>query len=50
MIKTRLDGYVYNFPVDYNIFDISDIINIYKYLMKKNIRYCLDFLKIGSFV
>ena len=49
MIKTGLDGYVYNFSVDYNIYDFSDIIDIYKYLMKKNIKYTLDFLKIGCF-
>ena len=34
--KTGLSGCVYNFPVDYKTFDISDIINIHKYLMKKN--------------
>ena len=35
MIKTGLNGYVYNFSVDYNITDISNIIDVHKYLMKK---------------
>ena len=34
--KTGLNGYVYEFSVDYNIIDISNIINIHKYLMKKH--------------
>ena len=29
MRKTGLNGYVYNFSVDYNIIDMSDIINIH---------------------
>ena len=29
-------GYLYNFSVDYNAIDISDILNIHKYLMVKN--------------
>ena len=33
--KAGLNGYVYDFSVDYNIIDPSDIINILKYLMKK---------------
>ena len=33
--KTGLNGYVYDFFVDYDIIDISNIINIRKYLMKK---------------
>ena len=33
--KTGLNGCVYNFSVDYKAFDISDITNIHKYLMKK---------------
>ena len=33
--KTGLNGYVYDFFVDYDITDISNIINIGKYLMKK---------------
>ena len=33
--KAGLNGYVYDFSVDYNIIDLIDIINILKYLMKK---------------
>ena len=36
MIKTGLNGYVYDFSVDYNIIDTSNIINIHKYLIKKH--------------
>ena len=36
MKKTRLKGYVYDFSVDYNAIVISDILDIHKYLMKKN--------------
>ena len=44
--KTGLNGYVYEFSVDYNIIDTSNIIDIYKYLMKKDgIKYCLELLK-----
>ena len=32
--KTRLNGYVYKFSVDYNIIDTSNIIDIHKYFMK----------------
>ena len=35
--KTVLIGYVYYFSVDYNI-DTNNIINIFKYLMKKHIK------------
>ena len=34
--KAWLNGYVYDFSVDYNNICITDIINIYKYLMKKH--------------
>ena len=34
MKETELNGYVYDFSVDYDTIDISDIVNIYKYLMK----------------
>ena len=43
MKKTGLNGCVYNFPVDYRAFDISNIIDIHKYLMtkkKKNVFNC----------
>ena len=36
MKKTGFNGYIYDFSVDYNIIDVNDIKNIYKYLMKKN--------------
>ena len=36
MKKTGLNGYVYDFFVDYRAFDTSNIINIHKYLMKKH--------------
>ena len=34
--KTGLNGNVYEFSVDYNIIDTSNIINIHRYLMKKH--------------
>ena len=36
MKKTGLNGYFYEFSVDYNIIDTSDVIDIHKYLIKKN--------------
>ena len=36
MKKTGINRYVYEFSVDYNIVDTSNIINIHKYLMKKH--------------
>ena len=36
MKKTGLNGCVYDFSVDYKIFDTSDIIDIHKYFMKKH--------------
>ena len=33
--KTGLNGYVYDFPADYNVIDNSNVINIHKYLIKK---------------
>ena len=37
-----MKGNVYDFSVDYNAIDKSDILNIHKYLMvKNNITYCL---------
>ena len=42
MKKPRLTGYVYDFSVDYRAFDTSNIIDIYKYLIKKHgIKQCL---------
>ena len=34
--KTRLNGYVYNFSVDYDAIAVDDILDIHKYLMKKH--------------
>ena len=36
MKKTGLNGYVYDFSVDYEATDVDDIKDIHKYLMKKN--------------
>ena len=36
MLKTGLDGFVYNFSVDYNAIVVDDIRNIHKYLMEKS--------------
>ena len=34
--KGGLNGYVYDFSVDYDATDIDDIVDIHKYFMKKN--------------
>ena len=36
MKKTGLNGYVYDFSVDYDATDVDDIKSIHAYLMKKN--------------
>ena len=36
MRETGLNGYVYDFSVDYNATDVDDNKDIHKYLMKKN--------------
>ena len=36
MKETRLNRYVYDFSVNYSTVDVSDIMDIYQYLMKKN--------------
>ena len=36
MKKTGLNGYVYDFSVDYDAIVVDDILFIHKYLMKKN--------------
>ena len=36
--EVSLKGNVYNFSVDYHAIDKSDILNIHKYLMVKNIK------------
>ena len=36
MTKTWLKGYVYDFSIDYDVIAVFDILDIRKYLMKKN--------------
>ena len=36
MEETGLNGYVYDFSVDYDAIAVDDILDIHKYLMKKN--------------
>ena len=36
MKKIRFNGYIYDFGTDYNAIAVSDILDIHKYLMKKN--------------
>ena len=36
MKKTGLNGYVFDFSVDYDAITVDDILDIHKYLMKKN--------------
>ena len=36
MKKTGLNGYVYDFGVNYDAIAVDDILDIHKYLMKKN--------------
>ena len=36
MKKTGLKGCVYDFSVDYDAVEVSDILDIHKYLMEKN--------------
>ena len=36
MKKTGFNGYIYDFSVDYDVIAVDDILDIYKYLMKKN--------------
>ena len=36
MKKTGLNGYVYDFSVDYDAIAVDDILDIHNYLMKKN--------------
>ena len=43
MKKTGFYVYVYDFSVDYDAIEADDILDIHKYLMKKNnIKQCLD--------
>ena len=34
--KRGFNGYIYDFSIDYNAIAVSDILDIHKYLMKKN--------------
>ena len=36
MKKTGLNGYIYDFSVGYDAITVDDILDIQKYLMKKN--------------
>ena len=36
MKKTGLNGYVYDFSVDYDAIALDDILGIHKYLLEKN--------------
>ena len=36
MKKTGFNGYIYDFSVDYDAIAVDNILDIYKYLMKKN--------------
>ena len=36
MKKTGFNGYVSDFSVDYEATDVDDVLDIHKYLMKKN--------------
>ena len=36
MTKTGLNEYVYDFSADYDAIAVDDILDIHKYLMKKN--------------
>ena len=37
MRKTELNGYVYDFSLDYDAVAVDDILDIHKYLMEKNV-------------
>ena len=39
MRKTGLNGYVYDFSVDYDAIAVDDILDIHKYLMEKMAQY-----------
>ena len=36
MNKSGINGYIYDFSADYNAIAVSDILDIHKYLMKKD--------------
>ena len=45
MKKTEFNGYIYDFSVDFGAIDFDDILDIHKYLMKKNdiVKKCSNF-------
>ena len=46
MKKTGLHGYVYDFSVNYDAIEVSDILDIHKLLMREwHIIKCLDLLR-----
>ena len=45
MKKTGLNGYIYDFSADFGAVVVDDILDIHKYLMKKNNIKCLDLIK-----
>ena len=36
MKKTGLNGYIYDFSVDYDAIAVDDLLDVHNYLMKKN--------------
>ena len=40
MKRTGFSGYVYDFSVDYDAIAVNVVLDIHKYLMKKNNRNC----------
>ena len=36
MKKTGFNSHIYDFSIDYDAIDIDDVLDIHKYLMKKN--------------
>ena len=49
MNKDGLSGYAYDFSIDYNTIEVSDIIDNDKYLLKKKItqnNICIDYKSI----
>ena len=51
MKKSGLNGFVYDFSIDYDDIVVDDILDIHKYLMKENnmIQKCLDLFKKAFF-
>ena len=50
MKKTGLNGYVDDFSVDYDAIAADDMLDIHKYLMKKNIQYKMFGFAKGNYV